>query len=81
MTIDERLEALTQSLELMASIEKDHEAQLASTRKEQEARTSKLEIYFARMMQSITRLSNIATIHEIELKDHEHRIGDMETGR
>jgi hypothetical protein len=41
-------------------------------------RMRKLELYATRMMQSITRLSNIASVHDIQINDHEHRIGDME---
>jgi hypothetical protein len=81
MTIDERLEALTQAVELMASMQKDHEARMEKERAEDLARMSKLEVYFGRMMQSITRLSNITAVHEIHLNDHEHRVGDLETGR
>jgi hypothetical protein len=58
MTIDERLEALTQTVELIAQMHKDN------------------ELPMARMMQSITRLSTITAVHDID--DHEHRLGDLE---
>jgi hypothetical protein len=54
MNIDERIQALTQSLELLASMHKDGEKRMA-----------KLESYMATMMQSITRLSNITAVHTI----------------
>lgn len=63
MTLDERLEALTQSVELLAQMHKDNEPLLA------------------RMMQSITRLSNIVAVHDIHIDDHEHRLNDLEKGQ
>ncbi len=32
-----------------------------------------------RMMQSITRLSNIAAVHDLRLTDHSERISDLES--
>jgi peptidoglycan hydrolase CwlO-like protein len=61
MNIDERIEALTQSLELLASMHKDGEKRMEDSEK----RMAKLESYMATMMQSITRLSNITAVHTI----------------
>ena len=69
MNIDERLEALTQSVELLASMQKTSEQRAAKQR---------VETYMARMMQSITRLSNIASVHSIAIEDHQQRIEDLE---
>jgi hypothetical protein len=60
MTIDERLEALTQSVELLSHMHQENESRMGE------------------MMQAITRLSNIALVHDAEIADHEHRIGDLE---
>ncbi len=47
-------------------------------RRDADARTAKLETYMARMMQSITRLSNIAAVPEVQIADHSQRIADLE---
>jgi len=53
MTIDERIEALTQSVELIASLHKDLEEQTAAR--------------FADTVQFINRLAHIAEAHEERL--------------
>ena len=67
MNIDERLEALAQSVQLLASMQKDSEKRMA-----------KLESYMAIMKQSITRLSNVTAVHTIQVDDHEKRIAELE---
>jgi hypothetical protein len=67
MTIDERLEAITQTLEIVASMQKESEKRAA----ESERRMARLDHHFASMMQSVRRLSNIIAVH---------RIADLETG-
>jgi hypothetical protein len=64
MNIDERLEALTHSVELLASMQKDSE--------------KRLEGYMVKMMQAITRLSNVTAVHTIQVDDHEKRIAELE---
>jgi hypothetical protein len=50
MTLDERIEALTQSLELLASLHRDNEA--------------KYEARFSRMMDAIERIARLVENHE-----------------
>ena len=57
MDIDARIEALTQSVELIASLHKDLERQTAE--------------HLARMADAITRLANIAEAHEQRIRDLE----------
>jgi hypothetical protein len=64
MTIDERLEALTQTVESLASIHRDNEA--AMTR-------------FAQgVNDSVARLTRILEAHDIVLDEHEERLKDLE---
>lgn len=59
-SIDERLDALTQSLELMASIQRDNE-------RANEQRFSQITHNFEIVLDSIRRLENIALAHEHRL--------------
>ena len=63
MTLDERIEALTQSVELLASIHKDTEArftQLAPAAEKNEQRTGHL-------METMNRVGRILEIHESQI--------------
>jgi hypothetical protein len=53
MTIDERLEALTHSVELLAAMQRDHERQAAE-------RNVRLDRRLAEIMESINTLGRIA---------------------
>jgi len=59
MNIDERLEALTQSVELLAAMHRDNERNMTE--------------HMAQMMDAIARLANIASIHDQRLDDLENR--------
>ena len=59
MNLDQRLEALTQSVELLASLHRDLERQTASR--------------FAETLEFINRLAHIADSHEKRLDDLESR--------
>lgn len=67
MTIDERLEALTHSVELLASMQ--HET---------EERHRDLEQFvakkFGELAESMRQLANIAAIQQDRLDDHEERL-------
>ena len=90
--IDERIQALTVNIESLHSsvhelweASQRHDSQIEESRKDMDqarkdadARLAKLEIYMGRMMQSITRLSNIAAVHDIQVADHSQRITDLE---
>ena len=58
--LDERLKALTHSVELLASLHRDNEARLAKT-----------DEHMHRMMHAIERLAGIAGNHEDRISDLE----------
>ena len=63
MTLDERIEALTQSVELLASMHKDTEtrfAQLATAAERNEQRTGQL-------METMNRVGRILEIHDSQV--------------
>ena len=67
MNIDERLEALTQSVELLASFHRDNEAAM---RKLDEKLSEKID----KLTDNIDRIAQLVLAHE-------HRIKDIETGQ
>jgi hypothetical protein len=80
-TIDERIEALTHSLELLAQMHRDAEqhneinwTEIKRTAAENERRFSQIATNFEIVHDSIKRLENIAVAHE-------QRIDDMESGQ
>jgi hypothetical protein len=83
MTIDERLEALAQTVELLASMHKDNEKeQFAEQRKrraEQKERDVRIDQLHAEMMIAIARLANTAEAHNGQLDDHEQPIDKLES--
>ena len=58
MTIDERLETLTQSMDLLAEMQRDNDA--------------RYDRRFNQIMDAITRLTNIVEAHERRLDDLEN---------
>ena len=74
MTLDERIEALTQSVELLASMHKDTETrftQLAMAAEKNEQRTGQL-------METMNRVGRILEIHDSQIDDHDRRIDRLE---
>jgi hypothetical protein len=85
MTIDERLEALTQSLELLASLHKDNERRNEEMRSAirqdlgEVAQSMRVMMQsMGAMMDSIGRLGDIARAHNGQLAGHETRIERLE---
>jgi hypothetical protein len=85
MTIDERLEALTQSLELLASLHKDNEQRNEEMRSAirqdlgEVAQSMRVMMQsMGAMMDSIGRLGDIARAHNGQLAGHEIRIERLE---
>ena len=77
MTLDERLErlterheALTQTVELMAAENRDRDKRL-------EERDKRLEGLLTQMAEGITRLLHVAEIHEQPLDRHEDRLDNL----
>ena len=85
MTLDERIEALVQSVELLAAIHKDNEARYEERFNETEKRFDKLtqavegnEVRAAQLMDTMNRLGRILEIHDARLDGHEERIEKLE---
>jgi hypothetical protein len=85
MNIDERLEALVQTVELLAALHRDLEKGMTSKIEvltdKMEVLTDKMEVLTERTkqaMDSINRLGHIAGLHDARIDDHEERIGDLE---
>jgi hypothetical protein len=62
VNIDERLEALTQTVEIIAAMQKDNERRFAETDKR-----------LGQVLQAITQLGNIAESHDHRLDNLENR--------
>jgi hypothetical protein len=60
MNIDERLEALTQTVELIAAMQRDNDVRFAQVTRN-----------FETVLDSIKRLENIAVAHEQRIEDLE----------
>jgi hypothetical protein len=71
MTVDERIGALTQSLELSILENRDHYAAW----KEQDAALNKK---FAAIGESLERLANIAMLRQHRLDSHDDRLDTLE---
>ena len=85
MNIDERLEALTQTVELIASLHKDNEERFREYAQATEARFSKLaqavernEERAGQLMDTMNRLGRILEIHDETLDEHDERIKRLE---
>jgi hypothetical protein len=78
MTIDERLEALTHSVELLAAMQRDHEQQAAEWQRQAAERNVRLDRRLAEIKESINTLGRIAGLHPDRLDDHEERLDDLE---
>ncbi len=71
MTIDERLEALAQSVELLLASQRDSEEKirrLAIIAEQNEVRSQRTEEHVRRMTDAITRLARIADNHETRIE-------------
>jgi hypothetical protein len=80
MTIDERLdrlterhEALTQTVELMAHMQQEAFAKHELTFEKHDRAQEKNEVLMARIMESINDLARIAHVHEQRISDVEKR--------
>lgn len=75
MTIDERLErltgrheALTQTVELLARMQADHETEYRAT-------MAKNQVIMANLMETVGTLAHIAELHDRRLTHVEQRVG------
>jgi hypothetical protein len=72
MTIDERLEALTQSVELMAHMQRESEKLQQENEKRYAERFNRNEERLGQLMDTMNRLGNIVISHEQRLEDLEN---------
>ena len=75
MTIDERLEALAQSVELLAAMQRDHEKQQDNREKRQDNRMQQLEDLMGQIMEATARLVRTAELHSERMNGHETTSG------
>jgi hypothetical protein len=71
MTIDERIEALTQSLELLGHLHQELEKETAARFADTNAKFAETNAKFAETLQFINRLAHVAEAHEQRLDDLE----------
>jgi hypothetical protein len=70
-TIEERLGAVVQTLELVAAMHRDHEKQLAESDQRWNQRAAQWDARFEKVMNGLERLTHVA-------ESHERRITDLE---
>jgi hypothetical protein len=73
MDLEERLEALAQTVELLARMQVDNERLLREHQAECRERSTRTDQRLAQLMEAITRLTNIDEAHEERLDDIEGR--------
>ena len=85
MNLDERLEALTQSVELLASMQRDGERRFQEQFDKIAAQFSQHEQLFGQVAlrirevnESVDTLARIAGVHQDRLDGHERRLKDLE---
>ena len=85
MTIDERLEAITQTLELTVLENRNRDARWEKQQAEWEKRQAEwekrqvaLDKKFAFIGESLEKLANIAMLHQHRLDSHEDRLDTLE---
>jgi len=71
MTIDERIEALTHSVELLASFHRDMEQRT-------EEHMAGIRAHTAVLTDTMNRLANIVIHHDEQIEDHDRRLKDLE---
>lgn len=86
MTIDQRIEALTQSVELLASFHRDSEKRMEDYAKQMKELSAEhrdfarlMTQYSADVKDTFRRLGNIAAAHEERLDGHERRLDNLES--
>ena len=78
MTIDERLEALTQSVELLSRMHQDNEKRATEAVQANEKAVQANERRFAMLMDTMNRLGRILEIHDETIDEHTDRIDRLE---
>jgi hypothetical protein len=71
MTIDERIEALTQTVELLAGMHKDHEKRMVEALAAMNRRNERLETLVAEIGEAMTQIIPIVRDHELRIRELE----------
>lgn len=79
MTIDERLEALAQSLELWQHMQMDASKEYNERFGSLEKLFRANEVRVAQLMDTMNRLGRILEIHDQEIEDHGRRLDNLES--
>ena len=94
MSLDERLEALVQSVELMAAMQRDNERrfqnqfdrvqnqldEVAAQSSQHEQLFGQVALRLREVADSIDSLARIAGVHQERLDAHERKLDDLEQG-
>lgn len=80
MSLDERIEALTQSVDLLASMHRATERNVVLMQKEHRENERRLVKIHEDIRDAIDRLATIAVTHDDRLDDHDGRIQRLEGG-
>jgi predicted nucleic acid-binding Zn-ribbon protein len=78
MTLDERIEALVQTVELLAAIHKDNEVKYEGRFDKLTQAVQQNEVRAAQLMDTMNRLGRILEIHDARIDGHEERIDKLE---
>ena len=78
MNIDERIDALTQSVELLKSFHEDNEKHMAEFRLTIAERDARLEALVTKIAEGTVRLLRSSETHEQRIANHEGRIRNLE---
>jgi|NGEPerStandDraft_6_1074524.scaffolds.fasta_scaffold447624_1 hypothetical protein len=70
-TIDDRIEAVVQTLELVAAMQRDNEKRLADSDQRWTERAAQWDQRFEKVMNGLERLTHVAESHERRLSDLE----------
>jgi hypothetical protein len=80
MSLDDRLEALTQTVELMAAMQRDNERRFQKQFEQHEQLFGEVALRLREISDSIDSLARIAGVHQERLDAHEQRLDDSEQG-
>jgi hypothetical protein len=78
MNIDDRIEALKQTVELMAQMHRDNEERAAANEVKWDANEAKWNERFGKMPDIVERLDKIIQIHEARHNGHDDRLDNLE---
>ena len=81
MNIDERIEALAQTVELLARMQIDNEKRYAERFAEIDEPFRQNEQRMAQVLDAINRLANIAEAHDVRLDNQEQPLDDRSRRR